>query len=115
MKHSFPVGHPKHGGRKKGGKNRSTVWVLDALKQRGYNYEKELVDALKTMSAPMPKGLQGDEITAWLAIRDVAVSLVDRLIKLAPHIANKPKEYVGLEGIDELVINPFENKKDETK
>lgn len=113
MKHSFAIGHEKRGGRKKGTRNRSTVWVLDALKQRGYNYEKELVDALKIMSAPMPKGLKGDEIATWLTNRTAAMDLVDRLIKLAPHIANKPKEVVGLEGVDELVINPFEAKKTE--
>lgn len=115
MRRSFPIGHEKHGGRKKGTKNRSTVWVLDALKQRGYNYEKELVDALKVMSAPMPKGLQGDDITRWLTNRSAAMELVDRLIKLAPHIANKPKEVVGLEGVDDLVISPYEDKKPEEK
>lgn len=115
MKHSFPAGHEKHGGRKKGTKNRSTVWVLDALKQRGYNYEKELVDALKTMSMPMPKGMKTDDIPAFMAAKQAAMDLVDRLIKLAPHIANKPKEVVGLEGVDELVINPFEAKKPEEK
>lgn len=103
MKHSFPLGHPKHGGRKKGTKSRSTVWVLEALKQRGYNYEKELVEALKDMKSS----------DAVVSAR--AMEMVDRLIKLAPHIANKPKEVVGLEGVDELVINPFEAKKPEEK
>lgn len=113
MKHSFPAGHEKHGGRKKGTRNRSTVWVLDALKQRGYNYEKELVDALKIMSAPMPKGTTAEDVSVFMARKQAAMDLVDRLIKLAPHIANKPKEHVGLEGVDELVINPFEAKKTE--
>lgn len=103
MKRGFEPGHPKHGGRKKGVKNRSTVWVLDALKQRGYNYEKELVEALREMRSSDPA----------VALR--AFDMVDRLIKLAPHIANKPKEHVGLEGVDELVINPYQDKKPEEK
>lgn len=99
MKNSFPIGHPKHGGRKKGSKSRSTVWVLEALKQRGYNYEKELVEALKEMRSPDP------------ATAARAMEMVDRLIKLAPHIANKPKEFVGLEGVEELVITPYQEEK----
>jgi hypothetical protein len=42
--------------------------------------------------------------------------MLDRLIKIAPHIANKPKESVGLEGIEELVIEKYrepEKKKPE--
>lgn len=85
MKNSFEPGHKKHGGRAKGTPNKTTVWVLDALKNRGYNYEKELVDALNKRDFEM----------------------VDRLIKLAPHIANKPKETVGMEGIEGLVVKEY--------
>jgi hypothetical protein len=82
----FQIGHPKFGGRKKGFKKTSpTIWMLEALKKRGYDFEKELVNALK--------------------MKDY--ELLDRLIKIAPHIANRPKETVGMEGIENLVIKEF--------
>lgn len=115
MKHSFPTGHPKHGGRKKGTKNRSTVWVLESLRAHGVDYEKMLADALKQIAQPIPKGLDTNELHAFLAQRDSALEILDRLAKLAPHIANKPKEHVGLEGVDELVISPYQENKPEEK
>lgn len=82
----FSAGHPKYGGIKKGAKRApSTIWMLDALKKRGYNFEKELVEGLKK--------------------RDF--DLIDRLIKIAPHIANRPKETVGMEGVENLIIKEF--------
>jgi len=81
----FKPGHKKTAGRKKGSLNKTTVWVLEALKKRGYNYEKELVDALQKRDFDM----------------------VDRLIKLAPHIANRPTEHVGMEGVETLVIKEY--------
>ena len=47
-RHTFPHGHGKQGGRKKGSKNRTTVWVLESLKKHGVDYEKMLADALKS-------------------------------------------------------------------
>lgn len=85
--------------RKKGVKNKTTVWVLESLKQRGVDYEKMLADALKGACAGDPFSLE----------------LLDRLIKLAPHIANKPKETVGMEGIDQLVIGEYKEPKKEDK
>lgn len=115
MRRSFPVGHPKHGGRKKGTKNRSTVWVLESLRKHGVDYEKMLADALKIIARPAPRGMTTDEMHVFFAERDSALEVLDRLAKLAPHIANKPKEIVGLEGVDDLVISPYEEKKPEEK
>jgi hypothetical protein len=87
-------------GRAKGSKNRTTVWVLESLKKRGVDYEKMLADALKGAVAGDPFSLE----------------LLDRLIKLAPHIANKPKETVGMEGVEGLVVERYkepEKKKPE--
>lgn len=93
MKQGFDTGHKRSGGRKKGTPNKTTVWVLEALKKRGYNYEKELVEALQKRDFDM----------------------VDRLIKLAPHIANRPTEHVGMEGVDTLVIKEYQEPKPEGK
>lgn len=93
----FQFGHPKYGGKKKGHKMKTpTVWMLESLAKRGYNFEKELVGALN-------EAKNGDD-----KIRGRALDLLDRLIKLAPHIANRPKETVGLEGVENLVIKDFE-------
>lgn len=86
-------------GRIKGSKNKTTVWVLESLRKRGVDYEKMLADALKAAQAGDPFSLD----------------LLDRLIKLAPYISNKPKETVGLEGVEGLVINRYEPKKEEKK
>jgi len=99
MRRSFPKGHPKYGGRKAGTKSKQTLWVLESLKAHGVDYEKMLADALKRAET-------GDEF---------ALELLDRLAKLAPHIANKPKETVGMEGIEGLVIKPYDETKPEDK
>lgn len=78
-------------GRVKGSRNKTTLWALESLKKRGVDYEKMLADALKAANA-------GDQFS---------LELLDRLIKLAPYIANKPKEIVGMEGIEGLVINRY--------
>lgn len=78
-------------GRVKGSRNKTTVWVLESLKKRGVDYEKMLADALKAAVAGDPFSLE----------------LLDRLIKLAPHIANKPKETVGMEGVDGLIVERY--------
>lgn len=91
MSGQFKPGHKKTAGRKKGSPNKTTVWVLEALKKRGYNYEKELVEALQKRDFDM----------------------VDRLIKLAPHIANRPTEHVGMEGVEGLVVKEYTEPKTE--
>ena len=63
-------------------KVRTTVWVLEELSKKGVDYTQILADAIKN--------------------RDF--ELLDRLAKLAPHIANRPRETMGIEGIDGLVI-----------
>jgi len=94
MRNKFQPGHPKYGGKKKG-VNKQTVWVLESLKEHGVDYTEMLANALK-------QAVAGDEY---------ALGLVNALAKLAPHIANKPKEVVGMEGIEGLVITPYEPKK----
>lgn len=95
MKHSFEPGHKKHGGRPKGKPNKQTVWVLEELKKKGVDYSAKLVEAINARDFDM----------------------LDRLIKLAPHIANRPTEHVGMEGIDGLVVKEYkeEKKPDEKK
>jgi hypothetical protein len=45
------------------------------------------------------------------AIREKDIEWVNALVRLAPHIANRPKEHLGLEGIEGLVIKELgENK-----
>ena len=75
-------------GRRKGSKNKQTVWVLEELKREGVDYTKELARAIKN--------------------RDI--ELLNALARLAPHIANRPKEHVGLEGIEGLVVTEFKEK-----
>ncbi len=92
----FQIGNKPRGGAVKGSKHNSpTVWMLEALAKRGYNFEQELVDALRAMKSD-------DQKTSQRALEQL-----DRLIKIAPHIANRPKETVGMEGIENLVIKEF--------
>ena len=75
-------------GRKKGVPNKRTIWLLESLKEHGYDYEAVLVKALKA----------GD------------TKLAELLIRMVPHIANAPKHDVTLDGIETLVINRYVNK-----
>ena len=84
----FTKGNKFGKGRKPGNKNKTTVWVLEELKKEGVDYTKELAKAIKE--------------------RDI--ELLNALARLAPHIANKPKEHVGLEGIEGLVIKEMPDK-----
>jgi hypothetical protein len=45
------------------------------------------------------------------AIRARDIELINALARLAPHIANKPKEHLGLEGIEGLVVSEFKSEK----
>lgn len=85
----FQKGNKLGSGRKTGSKNKQTVWVLEELKKEGVNYTKILAKAI----------LDKD----WEA--------VNTLSKLAPHIANKPKEHLGLEGIEGLVVKELKDDK----
>jgi hypothetical protein len=87
----FQKGNKLSPGRKAGIKNKQTVWVLEELKKQGVDYTKELAKAIIAHD----------------------VEWVNALARLAPHIANKPKEHLGLEGIEGLVVKelPEEPKK----
>lgn len=80
----FQKGNKLSKGRKSGSKNKQTVWVLEELKREGVDYVKMLADAL----------------------RNKDIELINALARIAPHIANKPKEHLGLEGIEGLIIKP---------
>ena len=84
----FQKGNTHATGRKRGSKNKQTVWVLEELKREGVDYTKELARAIK--------------------MRDI--EWVNALVRLAPHIANRPKEHLGLEGIEGLVIKEYKPK-----
>lgn len=84
----FQKGNKFASGRKPGSKNKQTVWVLEELKREGVDYTKELAKA----------------------IREKDIEWVNALVRLAPHIANRPKEHLGLEGIEGLVIKEYKPK-----
>lgn len=56
--------------------------MLESLKEKGIDYTQKLAEAIES--------------------RDI--EMINALARLAPHIANKPKETHGLEGIETLVI-----------
>lgn len=81
----FKKGFDPRRGEGRGRKPRTTpqtVWVLESLKKKGVDYTQKLADAINT--------------------RDI--EMINALARLAPHIANKPKETHGIEGIEGLVI-----------
>lgn len=45
------------------------------------------------------------------AIQEHDTDMINALARIAPHIANKPKGSLELEGIESLVIKPPEEKK----
>lgn len=81
----FQKGNKGGPGRKSGSKNKQTLWVLEELKKKGVDYTLELANAIK----------KGD------------IDMINALARLAPHIANRPKEHLGLEGIEGLVVKEF--------
>jgi hypothetical protein len=83
----FQKGNKLGPGRKKGSKNAQTLWVLESLKKEGVDYTKVLAKA----------------------ITDRDIDLINALARLAPHIANRPKEHTTLEGIESLVIRELPN------
>ena len=80
----FLKGNKAAKGRKAGSKNKTTVWVLEELKKKGVDYTAKLAQAIQE--------------------RDI--EMINALARLAPHIANRPKENLGLEGVESLVIKP---------
>lgn len=81
-------------GRKK--EPKKTIWLLESLQEHGFDYEATLVKFLG-------KAAQGDRH---------ALEMAHLLVKLVPHLANAPKQDVGVNQIDTLVINRFEAPKE---
>jgi hypothetical protein len=79
-------------GKANAGKSRQsskrTIWLLESLKEHGYDYESMLVKLLKS-SDPHD------------------IKLAELLIRMVPHIANAPKQDVTLDGVETLVINRY--------
>lgn len=68
--------------------SKRTIWLLESLKEHGYDYEAMLVKLLKSDD---PHDLK----------------LAELLIRMVPHIANAPKQDVDLNGVETLVINRY--------
>lgn len=92
----FEKGHKKIGGRVKGEPAKKTLWLLESLTEHGFDYESML-------SKFLAKAAQGDRH---------ALDMAHLLVKLVPHIANAPKQDVGINQIETLVINRFDSPKD---
>jgi|WetSurMetagenome_2_1015567.scaffolds.fasta_scaffold1480757_1 hypothetical protein len=73
--------------------SKRTIWLLESLKENGYDYEKMLVKFLK----------DGD------------IKMAELLVKMVPHIANAPKQDVDLNGVETLVINRYIEPKPESE
>lgn len=81
-------------GRKK--EPKKTIWLLESLQEHGFDYEAVLVKFLTLAS-------KGDRH---------ALEMAHLLVKLVPHLANAPKQDVGINQIDTLVINRFDAPKE---
>jgi hypothetical protein len=84
----FQKGNKFAPGRKKGSKNAQTLWVLESLKKEGVDYTKVLANAIQAHD----------------------IEMINALARLAPHIANRPKEHLGVEGIEGLVVKEYKDK-----
>lgn len=89
----FAKGHAYHP--PKNPRSKKTVWIMESLKENGYDYERMLVQFLE-------RAAKGDKL---------AYDMAALLIKLVPHLANAPKHDVGTVAIDTLVINRFDASK----
>lgn len=86
-------------GKANAGKKREakkTIWVLESLQEHGYDFEAVLVKFLGLAA-------KGDRH---------ALEMAHLLVKLVPHIANAPKNDVGINQIETLVINRFDALKE---
>lgn len=75
--------------------SKKTVWIMESLREQGYDYERTLVNFLE-------RAARGDKL---------AYDMAALLIKLVPHLANQPKHDVGIAQVDTLVINRYEGAK----
>lgn len=85
-----------HANNRKGKKlePKKTIWLLESLQEHGFDYERVLVSFLN-------KAATGDRH---------ALDMAHLLVKLVPHLANAPKQDVGINNIETLVINRFDSK-----
>lgn len=84
----FQKGNKLGKGRAKGTPNKRTIWLLESLHANGFDYEAVLARLLKS-------GKPED------------MKLAELLIRMAPHIANAPKQDITLDGVETLVINRY--------
>lgn len=70
--------------------SKKTIWLLESLKENGYDYERMLAQFL----------------------RDKEYKMAELLIRMVPHIANAPKQDVSIEGVETLVINRYKSPSD---
>jgi hypothetical protein len=74
--------------------SKRTIWLLESLKENGFDYEKVLARLLRS-------GKPED------------MKLAELLVRMVPHIANAPKQDINLDGIETLVINRYLEPKQE--
>lgn len=65
--------------------SKKTIWLMESLKENGYDYEKKMIEFLKAQNYEM----------------------ANLLLKMLPYIANAPKHDVNLSGVETLVINRY--------
>ena len=79
--------------------SRRTIWLLESLKENGYDYEKML-------SQFLGRAAKGDKM---------AYDMAALLVKMVPHIANAPKQDVSIDGVETLVINRYKQPDEDNK
>lgn len=72
---------------------KKTIWLMESLQEHGFDYEAVLVKFLD-------RAAKGDRH---------ALDMAHLLIKMIPHLANAPKQDVGVNQIETLVINRFDS------
>ena len=77
--------------------SKKTVWIMESLREQGYDYERTLVGFLE-------RAAKGDKL---------AYDMAALLIKLVPHLANAPKNDAGTVQVETLVINRYADKQAE--
>jgi hypothetical protein len=80
-------------GRRK--ESKKTIWLMESLQEHGFDYEAVLVKFLNLAA-------KGDRH---------ALDMAHLLVKMVPHMANAPKQDVGVSQIETLVINRFDTVK----
>lgn len=86
-------------GRPKGSVNKKSIWLMESLAEHGYDYEKMLTKFLQDAA-------KGDQR---------AYAMAQLLVKMVPYLANMPKQDVGVNMIETLVINRFDAPKESVR